>query len=180
MNMNKIVKFLLCFIFIFGFLIISQKFNFISRGMPIGGHTWERIIINLPRTILFSLFWSVIIYYAINQLIERQIKDILVAKKRIEIRETNCSKPYTHNCRVCGYDNFDYPWGKDGKSPTYLICPCCGCQFGVNDITPQDIKKIREYWMKNEYKWNNLLNKPVDWSLENQLENIPEIGNTVS
>ncbi len=80
MNMNKIVKFLLCFIFIFGFLIISQKFNFISRGMPIGGHTWERIINDLPRTILFSLFWNIIIYYAINQLIERQIKDVLVAK----------------------------------------------------------------------------------------------------
>jgi hypothetical protein len=145
--------------------------------MPIGGHTWERIINDLPRTILFSLIGSLIIYYAINELIERKIKDNFDAKKRIEIRKINCSKPFTNNCRVCGYENLNFPWGKNGISPSYQVCPCCGCQFGVNDITPYDIKKRREYWRENEYKWNNPLIKPVDWLLENQLKNIPEIGN---
>ena len=32
-------------------------------------------------------------------------------------------------CPVCGYPLSDYnPWGDDGKTPTYDICPCCGVE----------------------------------------------------
>lgn len=37
-------------------------------------------------------------------------------------------------CHVCGYPLGDYnPWGDDGKTPTYDICPCCGVEWGNED-----------------------------------------------
>ena len=36
-------------------------------------------------------------------------------------------------CRICGYRLGFEPWGDDGKTPTYEICPCCGVEFGNED-----------------------------------------------
>lgn len=33
-------------------------------------------------------------------------------------------------CRVCGLYLGYQPWGEDGKTPSYEICPCCGVEFG--------------------------------------------------
>jgi hypothetical protein len=98
------------------------------------------------------------------------------AEKRIENRQQYFSPPLHQGCRVCGYRNKDYPWGEDGKSPSYQICPCCGVQYGVKDITPEEIQNERKLWVKNKYKWFDSNLKPAGWSSEEQLKNIPKIG----
>lgn len=111
-----------------------------------------------------------------NELIKREITATIKAKKRIEEREKYYSESNTHECRVCGYHNNDYPWGEDGNSPSYQICPCCGVQYGVKDITPEEIQNERKLWVKNKYKWFDSNLKPSGWSSEEQLKNIPKIG----
>lgn len=49
-----------------------------------------------------------------------------------------------HNCRVCGLHIDDLPWGQDGNSPTYDICPCCGVEFGYEDYTAESARRYRE------------------------------------
>lgn len=60
-----------------------------------------------------------------------------------------------HTCRICGYfDETIFPWGDDGKTPTFEICPCCNVEFGYEDIQISSIVKYREKWMNSE-KFNS-------------------------
>ena len=36
-------------------------------------------------------------------------------------------------CRVCGWKQETAPWGGDGQTASFLICPCCGVEFGYED-----------------------------------------------
>ena len=76
-------------------------------------------------------------------------------------------------CRVCGLFIDSLPWGKDGKSPTYEICPCCGVEFGYEDYTVKSAKNYRSLWTRQGCKWFNLREKPSNWNLEEQMKNIP-------
>lgn len=78
-------------------------------------------------------------------------------------------------CKVCGFifDEF-YPWGEDGKSPSFDICSCCGTEFGYHDFTIKGIKAQRERWKLNGYKWKYEEDKPIGWNLEKQLVQIPD------
>jgi len=77
-------------------------------------------------------------------------------------------------CRVCGYELNDPPWGDDGCSPTWDICPCCGTEFGYEDCTPASARKTRAKWISNGKKWFDASKKPADWSFDRQQENIPD------
>ena len=79
-------------------------------------------------------------------------------------------------CRVCGlfHDNDSPPWGWDGKCPSFDICECCGAEVGYDDCSVEDIKSTREEWIKNGAKWFWPKAKPENWSLEEQMKNIPE------
>lgn len=81
-----------------------------------------------------------------------------------------------HFCRVCGLflGNDYFPWGKDGNSPTFDFCECCGVEFGYGDWSLEDIKKYREEWLKKGSKWDSPEYKPTNWSLEDQLKTIPK------
>lgn len=79
-----------------------------------------------------------------------------------------------HHCRVCGIFNEDCPWGQDGKTPLYEICSCCGVEFGNEDYSIESVHEYRMSWLKNGSKWFNENEKPYNWALEKQLENIPE------
>jgi len=37
--------------------------------------------------------------------------------------------------------------------PTFNICPCCGVEFGYEDMTIQDTKKYREKWICSGMGW---------------------------
>ena len=78
------------------------------------------------------------------------------------------------NCRVCGYLSDTAPWGDDGKSPTYEICPCCGVEYGYEDSSIVGIKKYREEWIAAGADWKDKKSKPENWSWEDQLENVPD------
>jgi len=84
-------------------------------------------------------------------------------------------------CRVCGlfngkdFQGNDYfPWGKDGNSPSYDICECCGVEFGYEDCSTEGAKAFRDRWIKNGATWYCPEYKPKNWSLEEQLEHIPK------
>jgi len=76
-------------------------------------------------------------------------------------------------CRVCGLEQPDYPWGESGAAPTYAICACCGVEFGYEDSTLLGIKKYRENWLRTNGNWWSPEERPPDWALAIQLENIP-------
>jgi len=171
--MRKYKYFPLYFIYIFCLILISQKFNLIVFGTPIGGHTWSQILSKIP----YFIIWSIILAFAfniiMNNIIKKQRTDTIEAKRRIEEREKYYSSPNTHECRVCGYYSEDFPWGEDGKNPSYQICPCCGVQFGKEDCTLESIKAYRATWKNNGGKWFMKNEKPADWDIEQQMKNIP-------
>lgn len=77
-------------------------------------------------------------------------------------------------CRVCGLRQSEAPWGSDGRTPSYNICPCCGVEFGNEDYNVESLKKYRAKWIIENAKWFDIKNKPDDWNLENQLRQIPD------
>ncbi|MCU5774495.1 hypothetical protein N5923_11400 [Erwiniaceae bacterium BAC15a-03b] len=77
-------------------------------------------------------------------------------------------------CRVCGAWQSDPLWGDDGKNASFNICDCCGVEFGYEDATQVGLKRFREKWLSNGAKWNNPKYRPENWSLEEQLKNIPQ------
>ena len=77
-------------------------------------------------------------------------------------------------CRVCGNIQSDLPWGEDGQTPTFELCGCCGVDFGYQDCTLVYVKKFREEWLKKGGKWANPDKKPSNWSLKEQLKQIPQ------
>ena len=84
------------------------------------------------------------------------------------------NKAHIFNCRVCGLDQGFEPWGEDGKTPSFDICRCCGTTFGYEDCNVECVKKYRMEWLKNGAKWFRPKICPENWSLEEQMKNIPE------
>jgi hypothetical protein len=79
---------------------------------------------------------------------------------------------YLH-CRVCGLAQSDPPWGEDGETPTFNICPCCGVEFGYEDSTLFSIRNYRSSWLEGGAQWHVPKAKPQDWRLDEQLNQIP-------
>lgn len=77
------------------------------------------------------------------------------------------------SCRICGYINLEPPWGEDGKTPDFNICPCCGVEAGYEDCTKEAINKYRKSWLEMGSKWNEKEEKPKNWNIEEQFKNIP-------
>lgn len=83
-------------------------------------------------------------------------------------------KEYLSMCRVCGL-KLDYlPWGEHGDHASYFICPCCGCEAGVDDRTIEGIRWKRQEWKKGDYKWFDEAEKPEIWDAAAQLANLPD------
>ena len=50
-----------------------------------------------------------------------------------------------YKCRVCQFDCYPFlPWGVDGLTPSYSICPQCGVEFGYEDSSEEGLKKYRD------------------------------------
>lgn len=58
-----------------------------------------------------------------------------------------------HFCRVCGFDSMDLPWGSDGRSPIFEICPCCGVEWGYGDATTRATARFRRAWLDRGAPW---------------------------
>jgi len=79
-------------------------------------------------------------------------------------------------CRVCGFyhDEEAPPWGANGNCPSFDICGCCGAEFGYDDCTLEDVRSFRKRWLEEGAVWFVFKEKPTQWSLEEQMRNIPE------
>jgi hypothetical protein len=79
-------------------------------------------------------------------------------------------------CRVCGFRQPDPPWGDDGKTPMFLICSCCGVEFGYEDAAPAGIRRYRDRWLNQPGgpAWWKAKEQPDDWDLQKQLAEIPD------
>lgn len=79
----------------------------------------------------------------------------------------------SYYCPICGLPLGDFaPWGKDDKTPTYDICPCCGVEWGNEDYTLESRTEYRNKWLADGAKWFEPSKKPVNWNVEEQLKNI--------
>ena len=78
--------------------------------------------------------------------------------------------PEELQCRVCGLQQAEPPWGEDGKSPTFDICDCCGVEFGYEDSLSAGVERYRAEWLKKGAPWLRPSARPPDWSLERQLK----------
>ncbi|MEQ1064565.1 hypothetical protein ABLB96_04425 [Acinetobacter sp. XH1741] len=76
-------------------------------------------------------------------------------------------------CRVCGLIQDEEPWGENGDTPNFAICACCGAEFGYQDCTKESVKAHRKRWLEAGANWWALKEKPKDWDIEKQLQNIP-------
>ena len=47
-------------------------------------------------------------------------------------------------------------------------------KFGYGDCTLQATKAFREKWLSNGANWKYPGEKPLNWSLEDQMKNIPK------
>ena len=78
-------------------------------------------------------------------------------------------------CRVCGFrEDVDLPWGADGKTASFTICSCCGVQHGYEDDSLDGVRAYREHWISDGCKWFCRPRKPENWSLDEQLANVPD------
>jgi hypothetical protein len=76
-------------------------------------------------------------------------------------------------CRVCGLVQREPPWGLDGQSPSFNICPCCGVEFGYEDSDPSALASYRSSWLANGATWFRPKERPAGWSLDDQLAEVP-------
>lgn len=76
-------------------------------------------------------------------------------------------------CEVCGFNGLDEaPWGADGKTPSFDICPCCGVEFGYEDATDTGKANFRTKWIATGGKWFDESKKPNRWDIKEQLAKI--------
>ena len=95
---------------------------------------------------------------------------LLWRKSKVRISSVTLKK-HTGYCKVCGCQLDYLPWGEDGKTPSFDICPCCGVEFGNEDYTEESIKKYREKWINGGAHWFDTKLRPSNWSLQEQLSN---------
>jgi hypothetical protein len=79
-------------------------------------------------------------------------------------------------CHICGFSlGAEAPWGANGLLPSFIICDCCGVEYGYEDCLQTGVEKYRQEWLSTGASWSNPKAKPLDWSLERQLGQIPKM-----
>lgn len=81
-------------------------------------------------------------------------------------------------CRVCGYKLDFAPW--IGNSPSDEICPCCGIQYGYDDLAGGNINERsliytewKKRWIREGMPWlSRCIKKPHNWDPSGQLKNL--------
>lgn len=72
-------------------------------------------------------------------------------------------------CLVCGFPDLEQaPY--DLGCATFVICPCCGTEFGNDDFTKSH-HELREEWINEGMKWWDSNPPPKNWNPHRQLRN---------
>lgn len=91
----------------------------------------------------------------------------------LRLRQVKCRDVRQWFCPVCGLPLGDFaPWGTDGKTPTYEICPCCGVEWGYEDDSREARRAFRHRWLASGAEWFHPQERPRDWNLDRQLKNV--------
>jgi transcription elongation factor Elf1 len=79
-------------------------------------------------------------------------------------------EPAHWTCPVCGFAALVEPPLDPTGSPTYSICPCCGTQFGADDLAkPHD--ELRKEWIDAGAEWwSQNEPAPPKWDANEQLK----------
>jgi hypothetical protein len=76
-------------------------------------------------------------------------------------------------CRVCGYDDGVEPFWEQGWPNENAICPCCGNEPSMGDVSLMGIRDYRGYWLGQGAPWSSPSSRPKDWDLLDQVTHIP-------
>lgn len=79
-----------------------------------------------------------------------------------------------YHCYVCGAPTEEAPWGTEGRCPSYIICPCCGCEFGYEDATSRGVSVLRANWLATGGVWREPDYRHSFLTLDQQLLMIPK------
>lgn len=78
-------------------------------------------------------------------------------------------------CPICGYDRLPEPPRDEHGCPTYVICPCCGFEFGFDDDSEgHTYSTYRQHWIDRGFPFFNAKKRPANWNIrtmKRQLEN---------
>ena len=77
-------------------------------------------------------------------------------------------------CRVCGLSQPGPPWGETDTDPSFLICACCGTEFGYEDTMPSAARAKRQRWIDGGMPWFEERERPANWDATAQLAQVPE------
>ena len=77
-------------------------------------------------------------------------------------------------CRDCGSEYKSPTWDSENGA-SFNICNCCGVEFGIQDSSYKGVIDYRNEWTLNGFQWIYKQFKPIDWNIEEQLKNIPDI-----
>jgi hypothetical protein len=58
-------------------------------------------------------------------------------------------KMTTYTCPVCGFNQLENP------PEDHVICPCCGTQFGYDDVA-HSYRELRNIWLHKGGRWFNI------------------------
>jgi hypothetical protein len=78
-----------------------------------------------------------------------------------------------NNCRACGYDWGEPPWGASGQEPSFWICPCCEVEAGYEDASPEGARRYREEWLAQGAPWSDPDEPHDGLSTEERLTHVP-------
>lgn len=90
---------------------------------------------------------------------------------------TNQATKEERYCRVCGLDQDEEGVRTVSGRATFFICDCCGVEFGYEDALEAgyDPSEYRKEWLfDKQAKWRDKKYKPDNWSLCEQLKQIPD------
>jgi hypothetical protein len=76
----------------------------------------------------------------------------------------------SYTCPVCGFPELTEPHVDPTGEPTYSICPCCGIQFGADDLEHTHAE-LRSTWLADGAAWwSQNQPQPEGWDARAQLK----------
>jgi hypothetical protein len=76
-------------------------------------------------------------------------------------------------CRVCGFDDELESERYFVGEPQYIVCPCCGSESGVDDLTPEMVRQARRSWDERGRAWREPEERPATWDPDAALAALP-------